>query len=97
MRYLSASTFFSRCVSPLFSARSIYDTASRQAAIGVSATYDGLADLIEYVSNFLKNFQISAEKLSFPPATSDIVVEIIVEVLSAICTFHQANQPGTVQ
>jgi fungal STAND N-terminal Goodbye domain len=93
VRYLSASTSFCRCVSPILSVRSIYDTALRQAAIGVSASYDGLADLLECVSDFLKRFQIYAEKVSLSPAMSDIVVKIMVEVLSVLAlATKQINQ-----
>jgi hypothetical protein len=92
-RYLLASTFFSRCVSPVFSVRSIYDTPLRQAAIGVSASYDALADLFECVSNFLRRFQIYAEKVSLSPAMSDITVKIMIEVLSVLAlATKQINQ-----
>ena len=73
--------------------RSIYDTALRQAAIGVSTSYDALADLFEYVSNFLRRFQIYAEKLPLSPAMSDIVVKIMVEILSVLALVtKQINQ-----
>jgi len=73
--------------------RSIYDTALQQAAIGVSASYDALADLFECVSNFLRRFQIYVEKVSLSPAMSDIVVKIMVEVLSVLAlATKQINQ-----
>ena len=72
---------------------SIYDTASQQAAIGVSASYDALGDLFECVSNFLRRFQIYAEKISLSPAMSDIMVKIVVEVLSVLAlATKQVNQ-----
>ena len=77
----------------VFFARSIYDTALRQAAIGVSASYDALADLFECVSNFTRRFQIYTEKISSSPAMSDIVVKIMVEILSVLAlATKQINQ-----
>ena len=71
----------------------IYDTTPRQAATGVSASYDALVDLFECVSNFLRRFQIYAEKVSSSPAMSEIVVKIIVEVLSVLAlATKQINQ-----
>jgi hypothetical protein len=61
-----------RAYPPVFLVRSIYDPPLRQAAIGVSASYDALAYLFECVSNFLRRFQIYAEKLSLSPAMSDM-------------------------
>ena len=73
--------------------KSIYDTALLQAAIGVSASYDALADLFECVSNFLRRVQIYAEKVSLSPAMSDIVVKIMVELLSVLAlSTKQINQ-----
>ena len=92
-RYLSASTFFCRCVSPVFSVMSICDAALRQAAIGVSASYDALADLFECISNFLRRFQIYAGKVSLSSAMSDIMVKIMAEVLSVLAlATKQINQ-----
>ena len=71
----------------------MYDTALRQAASGVTASYDALTDLFECVSNFLRRFQIYVEKVSFSPAISDIVVKIIVEVLTVLAlATKQINQ-----
>ena len=71
----------------------VYDTTLLQAAIGVSASYDALADLFECVSNFLRRFQIYAEKISLSPAMSDIMVKIVVEVLSVLAlATKQINQ-----
>jgi len=73
--------------------RSIYDTALQQAAIGVSASYDALADLFECISNFLRRFQIYTEKVSLSTAMSDIVVKIMVELLSVLAlATKQINQ-----
>ena len=61
--------------------------------MGVSASYNALADLFECVSNFLRRFQIYAEKISFQPAMSDIVVKIMVELLSVLAlATKQINQ-----
>jgi hypothetical protein len=77
----------------VFSVKSIYDTVLRQAATSVSASYDALADLFECVSNFLRRFQIYAEKVSLSPAMSDIVVKIMVELLSVLAfATKQINQ-----
>lgn len=81
-RYSLASMSFSQCVSP-FSFPS-GDTHTNQAAAGVSASYDSLAELFECVSNFLRRFQIYAEKISLSPTMSDIMVKIMIEVLSVL-------------
>ena len=57
---------------------------TNQAAAGVSASYDSLAELFECVSNFLRRFQIYAEKISLSPTMSDIMVKIMIEVLSVL-------------
>jgi hypothetical protein len=68
-------------------------TVLRQAAIGVSASYDALADLFECVSNFLGRFQIYAGKVSLSSTMSDIVVKIMIEVLSVLAlATKQINQ-----
>ncbi|KAN0116444.1 hypothetical protein V8E52_005825 [Russula decolorans] len=64
------------------------------AAIGVSASYDALAYLFECVSNFLRRFQIYAEKLSLSPAMSDIVVKIMVEILSVLALATKQIKQG---
>ena len=54
-----------------------------QAAIGVSASYDTLIDLLECVGSFLDRLRIYAE-IPFSPSMSDIIVKIMVEVLSVL-------------
>ena len=71
------------------------DTHSRsnQAAAGISASYDSLADLFECVSNFLGRFQIYTEKVSLSPMMSDIMVKIMIDVLSVLAlATKQINQ-----
>ena len=55
----------------------------RQAASGVSSSYDALLDLFDCVSNFLKRLEIYI-KVPPTPITVDIVVKIMVELLSVL-------------
>jgi len=69
------------------------DPCLRQAATGVTASYDALIDLFECVSNFLKRLHIYTEKISLSPTMSDILVKIMVEVLSVLAlATKQINQ-----
>jgi hypothetical protein len=54
-----------------------------QAASGVSTSYDALVELFERVGNFLKRLHIYTE-IPFTPAMTDIIVQIMVEVLSML-------------
>jgi hypothetical protein len=54
-----------------------------QAAIGISASYDALVDLLECVGNFLSRLQMYTE-IPFSPSMSDIVTKIMVEVMSVL-------------
>jgi len=56
---------------------------SLQAAIGVSASYDALTDLLECVGSFLNRLRIYAE-IPFSSSMSNIIVKIMVEVLSVL-------------
>jgi hypothetical protein len=76
------------------SIRSSYDTHLRQAAAGVSASYDALADLFECVANFLRRFHSYTEKISFPQTMSDIMVKIMVEVLSVLALATKQIKQG---
>lgn len=60
-----------------------------QTAIAVGIGYDVLADLFEYVSNFLRRLRIYFE-IPPTPAMSDILIRIMMEVLSvlALATKH---------
>jgi len=52
-------------------------------AIGISASYDALVDLLECVGNFLNRLQIYTE-IPFSPSISGVVTKIMVEVLSVL-------------
>src|SRR5260221_14412821 len=64
-----------------------------QAAAGVTASYDALADLFECVANFLRRLHIYTKKISLSPTMSDVMVKIMVEVLSVLSlATKQINQ-----
>jgi hypothetical protein len=64
-----------------------------QAATGVTASYDALADLLECVANFLRRLHIYTKKISLSPTMSDVMVKIMVEVLSVLAlATKQINQ-----
>jgi hypothetical protein len=73
---------------------SSYDTHLRQAATGVTASYDALADLFECVANFLRRFHIYTEKISSSQTMSDIMVKILVEVLSVLALATKQIKQG---
>jgi hypothetical protein len=54
-----------------------------QSACGVSTSYDALLELFERVGNFLKRLHIYTE-VPFTSAMTDIIVQIMVEVLSVL-------------
>jgi hypothetical protein len=54
-----------------------------QSACGVSTSYDALLELFERVGNFLKRLHIYTE-VPFTPAMTDVIVQIMVEVLSVL-------------
>ena len=62
----------------------------RQAAGGVGESYDALSDLFERVSNFLARFRVYTEKIQPSPVMSNIMVEVMIEVLNvlALATKH---------
>jgi hypothetical protein len=74
----------------------LYDTRLRptQAATGVTASYDALADLFECVANFLRRFHIYTEKISSSQTMSDIMVKILVEVLSVLALATKQIKQG---
>jgi hypothetical protein len=74
--------------------RFLCDTLLRQAAIGVSASYDALADLFECVANFLRRLHIYTEKISLSPTMSDIMIKIMVEVLSVLALATKQIKQG---
>jgi hypothetical protein len=91
---LSASIFFSQHPrSPLSDWQVLHNTL-RQAANGVSTSYDALADLFECVANFLNRFHIYTEKISLPYTMSDIVTKIMAEVLSVLALATKEIKQG---
>lgn len=56
----------------------------RQAVAGVSASYDTLLELFEYVASFLGRLHVYTEKIPLSPTMSDITVKIMVNVLSVL-------------
>jgi len=65
-----------------------------QAAIGVSSSYDALLDLFECVANFLKRLHIYTEKITLSATMSDIIVQIMVEVLSVLALATKQIKEG---
>ena len=55
----------------------------RQAASGVSTSYDALVDLFECLGSFLKRLRIYTD-LPLTPSMAEISVNIIVELLSVL-------------
>jgi hypothetical protein len=53
-----------------------------QAALGVSASYDALINLIQCIAIFLERLHIYTEITLLPSALSGILVTIMVEILS---------------
>jgi hypothetical protein len=85
-QYISSS--FGHSTTPLC------DPHLRQAAIGVSASYDALADLFECVANFLRRLHIYTEKISLFTTMSDIMVKIMAEVLSVLALATKQIEQG---
>ena len=76
------------------STTSLCDPHLRQAATGVSASYDALADLFECVANFLKRFHIYTKKISLSATMSDIMVKIMAEVLAVLALATKQIKQG---
>lgn len=64
------------------SSRALCEIYPRQAAIGVTANYGAILDLLECVANFLGRLHIYTEKIPLSSSMSDIMVKIMIEVLS---------------
>jgi len=62
----------------------------RQAAVGVGESHDALSDLFERVANFLARFRVYTEKIPPSPTVSNVMVNIMTEVLNvlALATKH---------
>ena len=65
----------------------------RQAAIGVTASYDALVDLFECVGNFLNRLRVYTE-IPFTPIMTSIIVKILVEVLSVLALATKQIKQG---
>jgi hypothetical protein len=66
---------------------------SYQAADGVSASYDALLELFECIGSFLKRLEIYA-KISLSPLMTEIIVEIMVELLSILSQAKKQVKQG---
>jgi hypothetical protein len=92
--FVGVDVLLSVYIPHLLSFRSSYDAHLHQAANGVSASYDALADLFECVSNFLRRFHIYTEKISLSETMSDIMVRIMAEVLSVLALATKQVKQG---
>lgn len=63
--------------------RALCDIHPHQAAIGVTASYDAILELFECVANFIRRLHIYT-KIPLSSSMSDILVEIMIEVLSVL-------------
>jgi len=70
------------------------NTLLYQAAIGVSSGYDALLELFECVANFLKRLHIYTEKITLSSTMSDIIAQIMVEVLSVLALATKQIKEG---
>jgi hypothetical protein len=70
-----------------------YNRRLRQAAGGVTSSYDALVELFECLGNFLKRLEIY---IAIPPTPmmTDIVVQIMVEVLSVLALATKQMKQG---
>ena len=69
------------------------DVRLRQAAIGVSSSYDALLELFQCLGSFLKRLEIY---LAIPPTTTmtDVIVKIMVEVLLVLALATKQVKQG---
>ena len=65
----------------------------RQAASGVSSSYDALLDLFECIGNFLQRLAIYT-KIPPTPEMTDIIVKIMVELLSVLALATKQIKEG---
>jgi hypothetical protein len=70
-----------------------WDVTLCQAASGVTSSYDALLDLFECLGNFLKRLEIY---MTIPPTPmmTDIIVQIMVEVLSVLALATKQMKQG---
>ena len=65
----------------------------RQAAVGISESYDALSDIFERVAAFLDRFRVYTEKIPPSPTMSNVMVKIMTEVLNVLAlATKQINQ-----
>jgi hypothetical protein len=84
--------FSSLCVSALF-ADHVNLISERQAADGVSASYDALLELFECIGSFLKRLEIYT-KISLSPLMTEIIAKIMVELLSILAQAKKQIKNG---
>jgi len=72
----------------------LHNTPLFQAAIGVSSSYDALLELFGGVANFLQRLPIYPEKILLSSTMSDIIVQIMVEVLSVLALVTKQIKEG---
>ena len=65
----------------------------RQAASGVSSSYDALFDLFECIGNFLQRLAIYT-KIPPTPEMIDIIVKIMAELLSVLALATKQIKEG---
>ena len=65
----------------------------RQAASGVSSSYDALLDLFECIGNFLQRLAIYT-KIPPTPEMIDIIVKIMAELLSVLALATKQIKEG---
>ena len=70
------------------------NTLLNQAAIGVTSSYDALLELFECIAGFLKRLHIYTEKIPLSSTMSDIIVQIMVEVLSVLALATKQIKEG---
>ncbi|KAH9955304.1 hypothetical protein BC827DRAFT_880682 [Russula dissimulans] len=64
------------------------------AAIRVTGSYDALLELFECIANFLKRVHIYTRKISLPSTMSDIIVQMMVEVLTVLALATKEIKQG---
>ena len=65
----------------------------RQAASGVTSSYDALLDLFECLGNFVKRLEIYTT-IPPTPIMTDIIIKIIIELLSVLALATKQVKQG---
>ena len=91
--FTSIDVLLTVCLSNVLFHRVPCDIRLRQAAIGVSSSYDALLELFECLGSFLKRLEIY---LTIPPTTTmtDVIVQIMVEVLLVLALATKQVKQG---